>query len=482
MVISVENTSFHVLDLERRMPFHFGNVEVTHDPQVFLQITADVDGTERTGVSMGGLIPGWFYKDPSMSPEAGFRAMIEAFRSAADIAEDVKSYPTPFSFWSAVYDRQEAWAETTEHPPLLWSYGVSMVEQAVIDAFCRANDLTFSRAVRENHLGIDLGEIYEELAGTEPADHLPADPRQETAIRHTVGQTDPLTDDDLDAGERLDDGLPQSLAEYVREDGVDHFKIKLSGDREQDATRLGDIQDLLEDLGVDDYLCTVDANEGYPSAREFQRQWEAHRSDSDLEALLERVRYVEQPLTRDDAFTEETREVFTGWDDAPPIVIDESDGRIDNAGRALEYGYAGTSHKNCKGVFKGIVNACLIAHRNDREDGREYAISAEDLTTVGPIELQADFAVTATIGADHVERNGHHYFRGLSAFPEDVQETALAAHGDLYRRHEAGFVALDIDDGTVDLTSTVSAPFGVEPLYDGDTFTPLEEWLNAMTP
>jgi len=189
---------------------------------------------------------------------------------------------------------------------------------------------------------------------------------------------------------------------------------------------------------------------------------------------------VEQPLTRDDAFTEETREVLASWDDAPPIVIDESDGHVDSAGRALEYGYAGTSHKNCKGVFKGVANACLIAHRNARSDGREYVISAEDLTTVGPIELQADFAVTATIGAGHVERNGHHYFRGLSAFPDAVQETVLESHGDLYERHEAGFAALDVEDGTVDLTSTVEAPFGVAPLYDTSQFTPLAEWLDGL--
>ncbi|WP_321112476.1 hypothetical protein [Halorussus salinisoli] len=112
------------------------------------------------------------------------------------------------------------------------------------------------------------------------------------------------------------------------------------------------------------------------SAREFKRQWESHALDPRLSDLFAQLTYVEQPLARDNAFTEETRDVLESWDDAPPFIIDESDGRIDSAKTALEYGYEGTSHKNCKGIFKGIANACLIAHRNRTEGDREYVLTA----------------------------------------------------------------------------------------------------------
>jgi len=480
MTVTVTDTAFHVVDLEKRMPFHFGNVEVSHDPQLFLRLDAEIDGGTQRGVAMGGLIPSWFYKDPTMGPDRGFRNMIAVFRAAADIAQQLDPKPTPFDVWIALYARQQEWAVDTDHPPLLWSYGVSLVEQALLDAFCRLNDVSFGTVVRENSLGIDLGVIYEELSGFEPAALLPEEPRRSTAVRHTVGLTDPLTDEDLDPSDRLDDGLPQTLAEYVRQDGVDHFKIKLSADRETDATRLARIADVLDDLGVNEYRCTVDANEGYDTPLEFKRQWEAHAADPAVAALLDHVAYVEQPLARTNAFTTATKEAFGMWDDAPPVIIDESDDRVDSAGTALEYGYAGTSHKNCKGVFKGIANACLIAHRDRTDPDRRYVISAEDLTTVGPIELLQDLAVTATIGAEHVERNGHHYFRGLSAFPAVIKETLLEAHGDLYRRHEDGFVTLDIDDGRIELGTTVNAPFGVDPMYDTSVFTPLGTWLDTL--
>lgn len=412
MAISVSTTEFHVLDLETRMPFHFGNVEVTEIPKVFLQIEADINGTTQQGIAMGGLLPGWFYKDPSMSLENGLRNMIEAFRSAADSARTLNPEPTAFAFWKALYAKQREWATDTDHPPLLWTYGVSLVEQALIDAVCCHRNESFGEAVRKNTLGIDLGTIYDDLAVYEPADLLPEEPRRSTAIRHTVGHGDPLTTADVTPSEQLDDGLPQTLAEYVREDGVTCFKIKLSADRAFDGDRLSRIVDLLDELDVNEYRCTVDANEGYDSAREFKRHWETHTADPNLSSLFDRLAYVEQPLARDDAFTPETKRVLTEWNDAPPIIIDESDRYIDSAGTALEHGYAGTSHKNCKGVFKGIANTCLIAHHNRIDMDRQYVLSAEDLTTVGPVELLQDLAVTATIGAKHVERNGHHYFRG----------------------------------------------------------------------
>ncbi|WP_247004284.1 hypothetical protein [Halosolutus gelatinilyticus] len=480
MAIEISATSFHVVDLETRFPFHFGNVAVTKIPKVLLRVKAEVDEKSQDGIAMGGLIPGWFYKDPEMDLDAGYRSMIDAFRSAADIARTLSPRPTAFAFWRSLYEEQHEWAAGTDCPALLWSYGVSLVEQALIDAVCRAKNTTFANAVRENAFGIDLGSVYDELASADPAGLLPDEPRRSTAIRHTVGLDDPLTAADI-GDDRPDDGLPLTLGEHVRETGVNHFKIKLSADLERDATRLARIGDVLADAGVEEYRCTVDANEGYDSAGEFRRHWEALASEPALAAVFDSLAYVEQPLPRDEAFTAETRDVLTSWADAPPIVIDESDDRIASAGAALSYGYAGTSHKNCKGVFKGIANACLVAHRNRTSEDRRFVVSAEDLTTVGPVELLQDLSVTATIGVDHVERNGHHYFAGLRAFSNGIREELLSAHGDLYRRHEEGFPTLDIRDGTIELGSVLDAPFGVAPLCDTSQFTPLEMWLETVS-
>ncbi len=53
------------------------------------------------------------------------------------------------------------------------------------------------------------------------------------------------------------------------------------------------------------------------------------------------------------------------------MIIDESDAEIGDLARAAGLGYAGTSHKNCKGVMKGAAHRCLINHRNrHRTDSR----------------------------------------------------------------------------------------------------------------
>ncbi len=79
----------------------------------------------------------------------------------------------------------------------------------------------------------------------------------------------------------------------------------------------------------------------------------------------------------------------------------------------------------------------------------------------------------AVLGIDHVERNGHHYYRGLSMLPAEWQEETVAAHGDLYERHPLGFARLRIGDGRLQLSSVNRAPFGVEFLARIAQFEPL---------
>ena len=59
-------------------------------------------------------------------------------------------------------------------------------------------------------------------------------------------------------------------------------------------------------------------------------------------------------------------------------------------------------------------------------------MSGEDLANVGPVALLNDLTVMSSLGINHVERNGHHYFAGLSVYPKDLQEKICLAHPDLY--------------------------------------------------
>lgn len=476
MSIDVTGADAYVTNVAKRMPFHFGNVSVEAVGVLFLSLEVEVDGKTETGLSQGGLGPLWYYKDPDMAPHEGSEHMLDLTEHAWTAAIEHDPAPTVFDLWHDLYEEQYDWGDSTPYPPLLLGFGLSLVEAALVDAFCRATDRTFAEAVRENTLGIEPGRVYEELAGADPAAYLPEAPVRETALRHTVGQTDPLMPGDISPADRLEDGLPQSLAEYLETDGVSHFKIKLSADPAQDRAQLRSIRNVLASHGVEEYAITVDANEQYETVEAFRSQWQSHREAAEVRAIIDNLLYVEQPLPRDEAFTEQTREAFADWPDRPPVIIDESDDRIDTLGTALDYGYDGTSHKNVKGIMTGVINGCLLESRRRKNPDREYVLSGEDMTNVGPVELQQDLAVMATLGLEHVERNGHHYNRGLSMFPEDVQSAVLSAHGDLFRRHEDGFATVDVRDGRIRLGSVVDAAFGRGLDFNISRFTPVDEW------
>ncbi len=476
MRLVIRGTSLHVVNARTRMPFRYGIATLTALPHLFVSVDLEVDGRRQPGIAADGLAPKWFTKDPNTTTREDVAEMLRVIESACAIARDQAEARTVFDLWRGIYAEQMRRAAVAGWPPLLAVFGVSLVERSAIDAFCRAHDAPFAAALRANTLGIRLEELHPELAGRAPADLLPERPLRAVAVRHTVGLTDPLTDDEISPAERLDDGLPQSLQASITTYGLRYLKIKLGGDRAADVARLRRIGEVVGARGGGDLAVTLDGNEQYAAVEPFRALWQSLADEAALAPLLGRLLFVEQPLHRDVALSPAAGVALRTWTDRPYLIVDESDDALDSLPRALDGGYVGTSHKNCKGVFKGIGNACLQEHRRRAHPTVTHVLSGEDLTTIGPVALTQDLAVMASLGIGHVERNGHHYFKGLSMFSEAVQAGVRERHGDLYRRHDRGFATLNILSGAIDLSSVVDAPFGVGFEVDTSEFTPLEGW------
>ena len=421
MSIAIKNIDLNVLNMKARMPFRYGIASLVAVPHLFVRVTAEIHGRRDVGLAADGLPPKWFTKNPEASFEDDLDEMLAVIRQACRLALSAGAAETVYDFWREIYNGQREWAVSTPYPPLLWGFGVSLVERALIDAFCRATGSAFGCALRESGFGIRLDDLQPGLDAVEAAALLPERASRSILARHTVGLTDPLTDADIPADERVEDGLPQSLEASIKAYGLTHLKIKLCGDAEQDADRLRQIAGLMERHSGSDYAFTLDGNEQYSEIDPFRALWESVMADSSLDRFMERLLFVEQPLRRDVALGEAVGGAMRDWTGRPPMIIDESDGTLTSAAEALELGYAGTSHKNCKGVFKGVASACLIADRRKKDPGRTYILSSEDLGNVGPVALLQDLAVAASLGVGHTERNGHHYFTGLSMYPQDVQ-------------------------------------------------------------
>jgi hypothetical protein len=476
MKLKILSTHLHLHNLRLRIPFRFGIITMTECPHLFLTADMEIDGQRVRGIAADSLPNKWFTKNPDAAYSDDINDMLKVIRSACEIATALGSQDSLFDLWERTYQAQQAWAGGWGFPPLLAGFGSSLIERAAIDAFCRQQSVPFSRIVRENRLGIRLGRIHEELAGAEPADLLLPQPLRQVTARHTVGLTDPLSDADIAPADRVDDGLPQSLEACIRTYGLTHFKIKLWGDMARDAQRVRQVAQVITQTAGDFFAFTLDGNENFKAVAPFREFWTSLTADPALAPFLRGLIFVEQPLHRSVAMSEAAMQEFAAWTARPPTIIDESDATLTTARQAIAFGYAGTSHKNCKGIIKGIANACMLEHRRRRDPSRPYILSAEDLTNVGPVALMQDLCVLANLGIPHAERNGQHYFKGLSMFPQAVQEAVLKAHPDLYHRHAGGFAALDIHRGTLNVGSVVDRAFGVGADFDVDQFTPAGQW------
>src|SRR5204863_297853 len=72
-------------------------------------------------------------------------------------------------------------------------------------------------------------------------------PKPRMPLYHLVGALDPLTDADVTV--RLDDGLPNTLGEWIKADGLTHLKVKLNGDNlEWDVERVIAVNWVAEDV------------------------------------------------------------------------------------------------------------------------------------------------------------------------------------------------------------------------------------------
>lgn len=467
MPILLTDVTYRTRWMETRFPFRYGIAAMTKLPHLFLSANAVIDGREVVGLASEGLPPKWFTKNPETTFEQDLPEMLRVIEQAVTFGREVKA-ESLFTWWLAVYRKQDAWARENGIPPLLAHLGTSLIERAMIDATCRAHGIGFAEAVNKNAFGIDLGAIHHELAGSQPADWL-GNTLTSLIARHTVGLGDPLFANEIPEEDRADDALPQALTDTIDAYGLTHFKVKVCGKLEVDVPRLKRLAGIFAEK-VPGYRLTLDGNEQYRTIAKFREHWEAYLAEPELCDFLSPAHliFVEQPMYRDDALKEEVKEGLASWTEAPPMIIDESDADLTSLRCALELGYRGTSHKNCKGVFKGLANKCLIEWHRREHPEQQWLMSGEDLANVGPVALLNDLEVMATLQIDDIERNGHHYFKGLSMFPRALQEQVVAAYPSLYAMEDAGYATLKIHNGRLDVSELAGPGFGcaVDPTGD----------------
>lgn len=445
-------------DAFARMPFRFGNVTVRAAVTATLELDLLVDGKPAQGYASEILAYKWFDKRPEKSAQENVTDLLGLLQDAVRRAI---SFPAAdaFSLWSALDADMRDAAITAGHNALMAGYGTSMIERAVLDGLGRARGQSLWEIMQDLSTGFAAANLFPELAGMALTDVLPSAPLTQVAIRHTVGLLDPIDADDLSQDQRLSDGFPETLEDYLTVGGVRFLKVKVSGDAQTDLARLQRIASVFNRLGIAPKL-TLDGNEQFTSIDAFAGFIDLLRSLVELEPIFANTLFIEQPVARDGALSSPLDKKALSTIGVP-LLIDESDDRPQAFQQAIAHGYLGVSHKNCKGVFRSFMNAMLARHYS-RQDRRCF-LSAEDLSCLPVAGLNADLAVVAALGISHAEKNGHHFFGGMAHLPAAEIATAVADHPDLYRSHARTGGQVIADNGLLHLASLQRPGMGFAP-------------------
>jgi len=460
--LSLIAADFFERPVKLRLPFRFGVITLREAPQVFVRARVKLaDGREGEGVSADILAPKWFDKSANLSNEDNFDQLRVSLAMARTALLAVGSN-TPFGLSAAIDGPHHDACAKVGLNGLVASFGLALIDRAIIDALGRLEGASVFSLARDNRLGLDATtatdlkgfDFGKLLASLAPAPSIHA--------RHTVGLVDALTRAETDR--RVNDGLPESLEEVVATYGHRYYKLKVAGQIEADIERLAGIAAVI-DRGQP-YQATLDGNEQYHDIAEVTALWRRIGEEPRLARLKSSIIFIEQPIARDRALSAPVKALS----DEVPIEIDESDADVETFPRARALGYRGISSKSCKGFYRALINRARIEKWNGEEGGR-YFMSAEDLTTQAGVAVQQDLALATLIGATHVERNGHHYVDGMTRVPQAEQAAFLAAHPDLY--HRAGDnVRVTIRDGAIAIGSLDTPGLAVGSMPDFGAMTP----------
>lgn len=455
-----------------RMPFRFGVTTATQGIQAFLRARIRLEnGTEAIGYAAEAVGAKWFDKNLALS-DADNHDQLRKSLELAEAAYLSAAPATPFALFADHYHDHVAASAALGLNALIASYGQSLTDRAILDAVCRAFNVSFYQAMRSNLAGIEHHDVAADLDGVD-LERLFADvaPAKTIAVRHTVGLVDPIIASDLAAEDRVGDGLPETLAEVVAAYGNRYFKIKVGGDAVADLDRLARIAHVLDRID-EPYFVTLDGNEQYDDAEAIAEFYRQICATPELDRLASSILYVEQPINRQDALARPVDALAR----LVPVIIDESDGELAAFVNARPLGYSGVSSKACKGIYKSMLNHARCRAWNAAEGSRRYFMSAEDLTCQPGISLQQDLALVNLLGLTHVERNAHHFIDGFSGSTSEAQ-AFLAGHPDLYHSQN-GKVRLKIEAGHCSIGSLEQPGFGtqVHPDFKSAAPMPASRW------
>lgn len=347
-----------------RAPIKFGGRVVTD--AILMHVRAEVetrDGRRGRGLGSMPMSNIWAWQSRDVPTEKTLAAMVDLCRRLVEQAGDYRESGHPLDITTDLGVGQAATAvEVVSRvgidepmPPLARLVAASPVEAAIHDAYGKALGLSSYNVLGPDFVSRDLSAWLGDDFRGEYLDHYTLrEPKPRMPLYHLVGALDPLTA--ADVPERIGDGLPETLGEWIKADGLTHLKIKLNGDDlHWDVERVLGVESAAvaaqAERGCRQWRYSLDFNErcadvGY--VLEFLRQLAARGP-----AALDRVQYIEQPTHRD--LKSHPHHRMHAAAQIKPVVIDESLIDFESLLLSREMGYSGVALKACKGQTEALL-------------------------------------------------------------------------------------------------------------------------------
>jgi hypothetical protein len=139
---------FFERDARLRLPFRCGVATLTEVPQAFVRATVELENGKRaTGAAAELLAPKWFDRSAALSNGEN-SAQLRASLALARRSYLAGGANTAFGHFIGNYAPQIAIGALQGMNGLVACYGPALIDRALLDALCRALEISFFEAIR----------------------------------------------------------------------------------------------------------------------------------------------------------------------------------------------------------------------------------------------------------------------------------------------------------------------------------------------
>jgi L-alanine-DL-glutamate epimerase-like enolase superfamily enzyme len=438
MDIQVRDISFGFEDFHYRTPIKFGGVAV--DRVTLLNVDCVVEGSAgKTAKGFGSMPLGnvWSFPSKALGYDSTLRAMKVLSEGIAQITGNCQEEGHPIDLTWTLEPAYLKAADEVSHqlglpepiPKLSTLVVASAFDAALHDAYGKLHGLNCYHTYGPDFLAHDLSSyLGPEFEGEYLERYLLKEPKPRLPLYHLIGALDPLEEGDI--AKRVSDGLPETLPEWIRFNGLTHLKIKLNGDDlDWDVNRVVHVDRVAAEtqrqLGVEKWYYSLDFNEKCANVG-YLLEFMNHVKRA-TPAGFERIQYIEQPTARDLKAHPENRMHEAAR--LRPVVIDESLTDLESLQLAREMGYTGAALKACKGQSQALLMAAAAQKY-------KMFLCVQDLSCPGASLIHSAGLAARVPGVAAIESNARQYvpaankpweakFPGMFHITDGTLETGL---------------------------------------------------------